>query len=162
MVEEILGKKVEHPVRQLNRLLTEDVELRTRSVAFKCTPEFMHLLRRYADSFATFGPDFGNVYLDGQLLLRRDELRKMYRQEFTLLTPAQRLTRMRATLDTRLASWEEKLYKQYEQSFSGKYSGRELTFVSKMAVSQRLQPVRTQLREMLELKGSALLKTVMK
>ncbi|MGN0802529.1 MAG: HelD family protein [Candidatus Faecivicinus sp.] len=162
MVEEILGKKVEHPVRQLNRLLTEDVELRTRSVAFKCTPEFMHLLRRYADSFATFGPDFGNVYLDGQLLLRRDELRKMYRQEFTLLTPAQRLTRMRATLDTRLASWEEKLYKQYEQSFSGKYSGRELTFVSKMAVSQRLQPVRAQLREMLELKGSALLKTVMK
>ena len=162
MVEEILGKKVEHPVRQLNRLLTEDVELRTRSVAFKCTPEFMHLLRRYADSFATFGPDFCNVYLDGQLLLRRDELRKMYRQEFTLLTPAQRLTRMRATLDTRLASWEEKLYKQYEQSFSGKYSGRELTFVSKMAVSQRLQPVRAQLREMLELKGSALLKTVMK
>ena len=162
MVEEILGKKVEHPVRQLNRLLTEDVELRTRSVAFKCTPEFMHLLRRYADSFATFGPDFGNVYLDGQLLLRRDELRKMYRQEFTLLTPAQRLTRMRATLDSRLAGWEEKLYKQYEQSFSGKYSGRELTFVSKMAVSQRLQPVRTQLREMLELKGSALLKTVMK
>ena len=162
MVEEILGKKVEHPVRQLNRLLTEDVELRTRSVAFKCTPEFMHLLRRYADSFATFGPDFVNVYLDGQLLLRRDELRKMYRQEFTLLTPAQRLTRMRATLDSRLAGWEEKLYKQYEQSFSGKYSGRELTFVSKMAVSQRLQPVRTQLREMLELKGSALLKTVMK
>lgn len=161
-VEAILGKKVEHPVKQLNRLLTEDVELRTQSVGFKCTPEFMHLLRRYADSFATFGPDFANVYLDGQLLLKRDELRKMYKSEFTLLSPAQRLTRMRATLDTRIASWEEKLYKQYEQSFAGKYNGKELVFVAKMAVSQRLQPVRAKLKDMLELKGDVLLKEVMK
>ena len=85
-LSELLGKKVEHPIRQLNRLLTEDVELRTQSVAFKCTPEFMHLLRRYADSFATFCPECANVYLDGQLLLKKDELRKMYRSEFTLLT----------------------------------------------------------------------------
>lgn len=162
MVEEILGKKVEHPIRQLNRLLTEDVELRTQSVAFKCTKEFMHLLRRYADSFATFGPECANVYLDGQLLLKKDELRKMYRSEFSLLTPAQRLMRMRATLDTRIASWEEKLFKQYEQSFAGKYNGKELTFVAKMAVSQRLQPVRTQLKDMLELKGSVLFREVMK
>ena len=162
MVEEILGKKVEHPVKQLNRLLTEDVELRTQSVAFKCTSEFMHLLRRYADSFATFGPECANVYLDGQLLLKKDELRKMYRSEFTLLTPAQRLTRMRATLDTRIASWEEKLFKQYEQSFSGQYNGKELTFVAKMAVSQRLQPVRAQLKDMLELKGSVIMQQVMK
>lgn len=162
MVEEILGKKVEDPVRQLNRLLTEDVELRTLSVGFKCTQEFMHLLRRYADSFAAYGPEFENVYLDGQLLLKKDELRKMYESEFKLLSPAQRLTRMRATLDTRLSSWEEKLYKQYEQSFSGKYSGKELVFVAKMAVSQRLQPVRAQLRDMLELKGDQLFKTVMR
>lgn len=162
MVEEILGKKVESPVRQLNRLLTEDVALRTRSVAWKCGPEFLHLLERYAESFATFGPGFGSVYLDDQPLLRRDELRKMYKREFSLLTPAQRVARMKATLETRMASWEEKLYKQYEQSFSGKYSGRELTFVSRMAVSQRLQPVRARLREMLEVKGDALLKEVMK
>jgi hypothetical protein len=69
---------------------------------------------------------------------------------------------MRTTLDTRIASWEEKLYKQYEQSFAGKYNGKELVFVAKMAVSQRLQPVRTQLRDMLELKGSVLLMRVMK
>jgi len=162
VVEEILGKKVEHPVRQLGRLLTDDVELRTASVGFKCTPEFMHMLRRYADDFAAFGPEFGDVYLDDALLLTRDELRKMYASEFRLLTPAQRLTRMRATLDTRIASWEEKLYKQYEQSFAGKYGGKELVFVAKMAVSQRLQPVRNQLRDMLELRGDQLFKTVMR
>ena len=162
VVEEILGKKVEHPIRQLNRLLTEDVELRTLSVGYKCTQEFMHLLRRYADAFAAVGPDFEDVYLDDQLLIQRDELRKMYKSEFTLLTPAQRLTRMHATLDTRIASWEEKLYKQYEQSFSDSYNGRELTFVAKMAVSQRLQPVRQQLVRMLELKGNTLLKKALR
>lgn len=160
-VEEILGKKVEHPIRQLNRLLTEDVELRTMSVGFKCTQEFMHLLRQYADKFAAYGPEFADVCLDGQTLIRREELRRMYASEFRLLSPAQRLTRMRGTLDTRIASWEERLYKQYEQSFAGKYNGKELVFVTRMAVSQKLQPVRMQLREMLELKGDQLFKTVM-
>lgn len=162
MVEGILGKKVEHPVRQLSRLMSEDVQLRTQSVGWKCTPAFMHLLERYADSFATFGPSFANVRLDDQVLLRRDELRRMYKGEFTLLTPAQRLERMRATLDTRVASWEDKLFKQYEQSFAGKYSGKELTFVSRMAVSQRLQSVRGQLKSMLDVRGSTLMREVMK
>ena len=159
--ETVLDKKVEHPVRQLERLLSEDVTLRTRSVEYKCGPEFLHQLQRYADDFAKFGPECADVYLDDQLLIRRDELRNMYAREFTLLTPAQRVARMRATLDTRIASWEEKLYKQYEQSFAGKYNGRELTFVSRMAVSQRLQPVRAQLKEMLEVRGDVLLGRVM-
>ena len=81
----------------------------------------------------------------------------MYRGEFKLLTPAQRLERVRATLETRMASWEASMYKQYEKQFEGRYSGRDLAFVSKMAVSQRLRPVRAQLRAMTEIKGSTLL-----
>ena len=162
MVISILGKSVEHPLRQLGRLLNEDPALRARSVAWKSGPEFMQLLKRYADSFATFGPSFATVWLDHQPLIRQEELRKMYKNEFALLTPAQRVQRMQATLESRLASWEEKLYKQYEPSFAGKYSGRELTFVCKMAVSQRLQPVRAQLRGMIDVKGSAILRELMK
>ena len=56
-----------------------------------------------AESFATFGPDFANVWLDGKLLIRREELRRMYKDEFKLLTPAQRLeSRASATLETRM------------------------------------------------------------
>lgn len=44
LVESVLGKKVEHPARQLNRLLTEDVELRTQSVKWKSGPKFMLFL----------------------------------------------------------------------------------------------------------------------
>lgn len=161
IVEEILGKKVEHPSRQQQRLLAEDTELRVRSVRWKSGWDFMRMLTNYADSFAAYGPGFDDVYLDDQLLLKKDELRRMYKSEFTLLTPAQRLVRMRATLDTRIASWEEKLYKQYEESFSGKYSGKELRFVARMAVSQRLQPVRLQLKSMLEVQGKTILRDIM-
>ena len=156
IVEEILGRKVETPFKQLERLLDNGGELRRRSVAYKCGVEFMRRLRNYAESFAVLGPDFGNVKLDGQTLIRRDELRLMYKNEFSLLTPAQRLTRIKATLDTRFSSWEESLYRQYEEQFSGSYSGRELKFVCRMAVSQRLQPVRQQLKGLLEMTGSEL------
>lgn len=162
MVESVLGKKVETPIRQLEQLLTGAVALRTQSVEWKCGMDFMQLLRKYTQDFATFGPEFADVIMDGQTLIKREELRNMYAQEFTLLTPAQRLMRMKATLDTRLASWEEKLYKQYEASFADKYNGKELVFVSKMAVSQRLQPVRNQLRDMLAVKGSDVMKIVMR
>lgn len=161
MVESVLGKKVETPIRQLEQLLTGAVALRTQSVQWKCGMDFMQLLRKYTQDFATFGPEFADVIMDGQTLIKREELRNMYAQEFTLLTPAQRLMRMKTTLDTRLASWEEKLYKQYEASFAGQYNGKELVFVSKMAVSQRLQPVRNQLRDMLAVKGSDVMKIVM-
>jgi DNA helicase-2/ATP-dependent DNA helicase PcrA len=157
IVEAILGKKVETPLRQLEVLLDPSGEWRRASVAHKSDLAFLEKLAQFADSFATFGPNFANVWLDGQLLIRREELRRMYKDEFRLLTPAQRLTRVQATLETRLASWETGMYKQYEKQFEGRYHGRELAFVSRMAVAQRLQPVRAQLRAMLEIKGSALL-----
>ena len=162
LLEEILGRRVETPVRQLNRLLDEDPELRRASVAWKSGQKFMDRLERFVDSYVALGPDFADVWLDHKPLIRREELRKMYKQEFALLTPAQRVQRMQATLETRLASWEENLYHQYEISFEGKYAGRELDFVCKMAVAQRLQPVRAQLRNMMDVKGETLFAGVMK
>lgn len=162
VVEGVLDKKVEKPYRQLEALMNETGELRHWSVRYKSGMDFLKKLRRFADDFITFGPEFHSVRLENQVLIHRDELRRMYLNEFSLLTPAQKLMRMGATLETRMSSWEENLYKQYEQSFSGKYSGRELKFVSNMAVSQRLQPVRAQLRSMLEIKGRDLLKIVLK
>jgi len=162
IVEKVLDKKVEKPYRQLEVLLDDANELRRRSIHYKCGMDFLKKLRRFADDFIAFGPEFKSVCLDDQVLIHRDELRRMYSNEFSLLTPAQKLMRMTATLETRMSSWEERLYKQYEQSFSGKYSGRELKFVSNMAVAQRLQPVRAQLRSQLDVKGSTLLKSVLK
>lgn len=162
VVEKVLDKKVEKPYRQLEALLDEGNTLRRESIHYKCGMDFLKKLRRFTDDFITFGPEFKSIRLEDQTLIRRDELRRMYQNEFSLLSPAQKLMRMSATLETRMSSWEEKLYKQYEQSFAGKYNGRELRFVSNMAVAQRLQPVRAQLRAQLDVKGSDLLKYVMR
>ena len=164
VVEGVLNKKVEKPYRQLDALLSDagDGELRRASVAWKSGAEFLGLLKRFADDFTAYGPEFRDVRLDGKPLIRRDELARMYRGELSLLTPAQKLMRMAATLQTRLAGWEERLYSQYEKSFSQRYGQRELRQMINMAVAQRLQPVRAQLREQLEMTGSALLRRVLR
>ena len=162
IVETALGRKLESAARQMDALLEGGDALRMQSMAYKTSAEFLNKLRATAESFAAFGPNFGSVRMDDEILIRREELRRMYKNEFSLLTPAQRVERMRATLDTRLASWEEKLIKQYEQSYAAKYSGRELTFVSRMAASQRLQPVRAQLRKLTGVTGWTLEQEAMK
>ena len=161
VVEAVLDKKVEKPYRQLEVLLDVENRLRRESIHYKCGAEFLKRLKRFTDSFVAFGPTFKDVRAEGRVLIRRDELERMYLNEFKLLSPAQKLSRMSVTLETRLSSMEEGLYKQYEQSFSGKYSGRDLRTACNMAVAQRLQPVRAQLRSMLEVRSADLLNALM-
>lgn len=162
VVETVLGRKVEPLARQMEGLLSGNEELRHQSVEYKSGAAFMRALKKTAESFATFGPNFGNVRMDDKILIRREELRRMYKNEFTLLSPAQRVERMKATLDSRMASWEEKLIRQYEQSYAGKYSGRELKFVARMAASQQLQNVRAQMRRLTNVTGWTLQQEAMK
>jgi DNA helicase-2/ATP-dependent DNA helicase PcrA len=162
IVESILERKCEAPLQQLTHLLDAGGELRRQSVAYKTGARFMEELDKYIESFTTFGPDFANVWFEGKLMIRREELRRMYKDEFKILTPAQRLIRVSATLDTRFESWEKAMYQQYEKQYAGKYRGRELQLVCRMAVSQRLQPLRFQLRSMLDVKGDLLLKAALR
>ncbi len=162
IVEGILERKCEAPLQQLTRLLDEGGELRRASVAYKTGKKFMQELDKYVDSFTTFGPDFANVWFEGKLMIRREELRRMYKDEFKILTPAQRLIRVSSTIDTRFESWEKLMYAQYEKQYAGKYRGRELQFVCRMAVSQRLQPMRLQLKSMLNVQGDNLLKAALR
>ena len=161
VVETVLNKKVEKPYRQLDALLDRDSALRRQSVGYKCGPEFWKRLARFCDEFTRIGPRFADVTAEDRVIIRQDELRRMYLNEFSLLTPAQKLTRMAASLETRLSSMEENLYRQYEQHFTGYYSGRDLRMACNMAVAQRLQPVKAQLRAMLELSGGDLLASLM-
>ncbi len=162
VVEDVLGKKVETPYHQLDALLDAGGELRRQSVAYKGGAAFLDRLERFAADFAAYGPGFRDVRLDREVLIRRDELARMYRNELSLLSPAQKLQRMAATLQTRLEGWEEKLYRQYEKNLSAKYGQRELRQMCNIAVAQRLQPVRAQLRRMLELKGGDLLRMALR
>ena len=161
VVEAVLDKKVEKPYRQLECLLEREGELRRASVRYKSGEDFWQRLRRFCDDFIAFGPAFHDVAAEGQVLIRKEEFRRMYQNEFRLLTPAQKLIRMAATLETRLSGMEESLYKQYEHRFQGRYNGRDLRIACNMAVAQRLQPVKAQIRAMLEVTGGDMLARVM-
>ncbi len=163
VVEEALGARVERPYRQLEALLSEGADgLRHRSVAWKGGPEFLNRIRRAAGDFALLGPEFRDVVLEDKLLVSADELRAMYKGELSLLTPAQKLERMRATLETRLSGWEQRLYREYARSLEGRYGPRELRQVANLAVAQRMQPARAQLRAMLDAKGATLMERVLR
>ena len=163
VVEEALGKGVEKPYRQLEALLGEGAQgLRHRSVSYKGGKEFLAALRRAANDFTLFGPAFRDVVVEDRVLVTGEELKRMYRGELSLLSPAQKLARMKATLETRMSGWEQRLYRQYAQSFEGRYGPRELKQVTTLAVAQRMQPARAQLRAMLDVKGATLLDDVLK
>ncbi|MBQ3424302.1 MAG: AAA family ATPase [Clostridia bacterium] len=162
VVEGVLHRKVEKPYHQLEALLTEADGLRRRSVGLKGGAAFRERLSRFAEDFVAFGPEFRDVSLDGKVLIRREELTGMYRGALSVLTPAQKLTHMAGTLQTRLEGWEERLYRQYEKALTQKYSGRELRQMCNIAVAQKLQPVRAQLRQMLEIRGADLLERAMR
>lgn len=161
VVESVLNKKVEKPYRQLECLLEQEGTLRRDSVRYKCGERFWQRLKRFCDDFVSLGPTFKNVVAEGRVLIRQEELKRMYQNEFHLLTPAQKLSRMAATLETRLSGMEESLYRQYEQHFQTKYAGRDLRTACNMAVAQRLQPVKAQIRAMLEVSGGDMLARVM-
>ena len=87
----------------------------------------------------------------------------MYKDEFKLLSPAQRLDSSQGHAGFPVRKHRKKsMYAQYEQQYAGKYQGRELRLMCRMAVSQRLQPMRLQLKNMLNVKGDDLLKAAMR
>ena len=83
-------------------------------------------------------------------MMYADSLRALYREEFRLLAPALRILRIQTVLEQRLEVWGASLEKQYTESFCGRYKGKELAMAARMAVMQRLHPVRSQIRRMLE------------
>ena len=72
IVEKVLDRKVEPLVRQMENCLPENLETRNKSVAYKTGVEFLRKLKATAESFSTFGPNFGSVRMDDQILMRRE------------------------------------------------------------------------------------------
>ncbi len=149
IVESILGRKTESSVEQYEALLKPENQLRRESVAWKSGSRLLTALENAIERFSEKGPVFESISLGKHVLVSRAELERMYRQEYRLLSPAQRLTRMRVMLDARLSEWEKSLYRQYEDQLMDVYRNKDLEFATRMAVAQRLHPIRSQLKKIL-------------
>ncbi|MBQ3575341.1 MAG: hypothetical protein IJA26_06705, partial [Clostridia bacterium] len=63
IVEKVIGKKVEPLARQMEYQREETKALRYQSIAYKTGADFLRRLRVTAETFAAFGPDFGDIYI---------------------------------------------------------------------------------------------------
>jgi len=150
VIKRILGRNVETPIEQNEIALRADNPFRMESIRYKSTADFRLNLEAFAENYFDFGPKFDTLRLGRQILIEKTELERMYRVEFRLLNPALRLVRIRTVLETRMRDWETALKKQYESKLSSSHRGRDLDIAVRMAVSQRLSPVRARIKEMLE------------
>ena len=149
VVRSILNRPVETAVDQNEALLKPENQLRRDSVSWKASAQYLAALDHAIERFSEMGPGFEGVSLGKHVLVSKTELERMYKQEYKLLNPFQRLTRMKAILDNRLEDWEKSLYKQYEDQLISTYKNKDLEFATRMAVAQRLHPVRSELKKML-------------
>ena len=149
--ETIIGRKVEPAVKQYEALLSDTGDLRRESVAWKAGTRLISLLDAAADRFRDHGPAFSDVYLGKKMIASRAELTHMYQTESSILTPAQRVNRIRVRLELRLETVEKSLYTAYEKQLIDSYKNKDLEFATRMAVAQRMHPVRAQLKQMLSI-----------
>ncbi len=149
IVKKILNRSTETAVEQYEALLKPENQLRRDSVRWKADPRHVASLMTAVERFSSKGPAFEQLTLGKHVLMSKNDLERMYRQEYKLLTPAQRLNRMKAILENKLEDWEKSLYKQYEDQLIEVYKNKDLEFATRMAVAQRLHPIRTQIRQML-------------
>ena len=97
-----------------------------------------------------------DIRLGDQVLVPAQSLTNLYQNEFKLLLPALRLSRIKTVLEGRLSQWEKQLVTQYENQYKNRYRGKDLEFAVRMAVSQRLQPVRAAIRKNTEFRPESL------
>ncbi|MBR0464034.1 MAG: AAA family ATPase [Clostridia bacterium] len=157
LVEKILGKKVESPILQSERLMSGDNELRLQSVRSKADARIIDALDQTIRRFSNIGPDFEDIILDGSIFISKAELYRLYHEDLKRLTPAQRLNRIKIMLEQRLEDISEKLYSNYKQQMQGHYGlNRELDFATKLAVAQKLRPIRAAINDVVTIDPSAL------
>lgn len=146
---DVIGLTPEPPIKQLERLAQPGYTLRRDSVGYKAGADFVNLLERFVLTFKIHGPAFEDIGFEGNQLVTKQELEHMYRSEFRMLSPMLRLIRIQTLLQSRMALWEKSLEGKYQEQFHGKYRGKALELAARMAVSQRLSPLRTSIRRML-------------
>ncbi|MBR3929898.1 MAG: AAA family ATPase [Clostridia bacterium] len=153
---DLINARIEMPLMQTEALLDETNTLRRDSVRYKSGKEFLEMMRSFVQDFMRTGPEFEDIALGKNVLITKSELTRLYRVDYNLLSPALRLIRIQTVLNNRLEAWEKSLYKQYESQLIKSYRGKDLEMATRFAVSQRLQPVKQKIKQLLNQDGLTL------
>ena len=156
LVSGLIPGKIEKPLAQTEVLLDENSTLRRESVRYKSGAEFLTRIREFVKKWGETGPEFGDIMLDSSPLARREELERMFRTDFISLLPALRIERIRSVLEGRMERWEIQMLANYKEQLRGRYRGKDLDNAARFNVSHRLQPVRRQIKAILNVNPAEL------
>jgi DNA helicase-2/ATP-dependent DNA helicase PcrA len=74
-------------------------ELRRKSIAYKSSKEFLELLDKYLNILNEEYQGFKSIYFNNNLVISREELEKLYKQDYKHFAPIKRLKKIRDRVD---------------------------------------------------------------
>lgn len=150
ILSKLLARKIE-PQLNLYEALVSGNALRRQSVAYKADGGIIELMEKRIRRFEEEGVAFADAKLGEKILMSAEEQRRLYSAEKGRLTASQRLNRVRVTLESRMEEAKENLYERVENQLIDSYKNKALVYATKIAVSQKLGPVKQMLRDKLQI-----------
>lgn len=152
------GLTVEDRHNQLEFTLTTDGSaedrLREEKIYLQTTPEFLALIDDYQKYLTTRGLPFPDLQLEGEMVLRKEELRALYDDYYGYLPLKKRLVQLQRRAFYLLRPVTARKIKEYAQHLAEEnpqLTAAEIKARSRLAIRKKLQPLYTAIRAWSEL-----------
>ena len=144
---------VENRHNQLEFTLTTDGSaddrLREEKIYLQTTPEFLALIDDYQKYLTARGRLFSDLQFEGEMILRKEELRALYDEYYAYLPLKKRLVQLQRRAFYLLRPITARKIKEYAQRLAEgnqQLTAAEIKARSRLAVRKKLQPVRAAIR----------------
>ncbi|NLM37863.1 MAG: AAA family ATPase [Firmicutes bacterium] len=147
------GLTVEDRHNQLEFTLTTDGRaedrLREEKIYLQTTPEFLALLDDYQNYLTARGLPFSDLQLEGEMVLRKEELQALYDDYYAYLPLKKRLLQLERRAFYLLRPVITRKIKEYAQRLAEEnrqLSAAEIKARSRLAIRKKVQPLYTAIR----------------
>ncbi|HBR33935.1 MAG TPA: hypothetical protein DD734_04820 [Firmicutes bacterium] len=135
---------------QLEMVLTSDGSKkdlrREEKIYLQSTPEFLQLIDNYQHFLTEQGKDFPDLSFQGEVILAKEELRKLYHEFYAYLPLKKRLFQLQQRAFFVLRPFTKQKIQAYAQKLAQadqQLSAHEIKVQSRLAVSKALIPLRS-------------------
>lgn len=149
--------QLENQHEQMDFMLSQDKNselymLRKRSIAYKSSMEFLDVLEAYLSYLNENYTGFVNVRFNNNLVISKDELEKLYNQDYRHFAPAKRFQKIRDRITYLLrpltAPRLKEITKEVEEGEEKEFNIHQ---VSRAKLQNELKELRTKVEEMTEI-----------
>jgi len=143
------GMAVEDRHNQLEFVLTADDSpedsLRAEKIYLQTTPEFLQLIDDYQEYLTRQGTDFPDLRFEEELLLSKEELRRLYEEYYAYLPLKKRLLQLQRRAFYLLRPLTKRKVKEYAEKIGQEdpeLTEKEIIARSRLALRKELMPLR--------------------